>query len=205
MNTRQKQPEEGGLPTNRARATESEEDNSSGRIGWLQLGYATLLDPCMKIHLVPIIGTGTMARVRLCQHKSTGKFYCMKIVNKARMLALKQVEHIHNEKSVQHEKLTGAFPFTDDQIFQKTVSDDEISFPPDFDPMGSPAKVKEHPWFGTVDWADVLAKRNRGPLNPGVEIEGDTNHFYVQGDNADPPIVIPDVELVALNTMFKTF
>ncbi|PRP81734.1 hypothetical protein PROFUN_10834 [Planoprotostelium fungivorum] len=381
MNTRQKQPEEGGLPTNRARATESEKDemdlhagNQENSVAQLQslmeslnhkmskvsVAFSSLtvivknldkdvvslkaMDSQMKrmassltsqdqsstersavsteahtntaqMHasdahapILPeelslisdfqpkqIIGTGTMARVRLCQHKSTGKFYCMKIVNQARMMALKQVEHMQNEKSVLfqmshpfivklyntfkdskslyfllefvpggeiynymrrmrkftpeiarfyaaeivlaleymhnknvlyrdlkpenimidreghvklvdfgfakyvpsgryiapeilleqeygkavdcwslgvfiYEMLTGALPFTDDQIFQKTVSNDEISFPPDFDPIArdlveklcepnpserlgatGAAEVKEHPWFGTCE------------------------------------------------------
>jgi len=47
-----------------------------------------------------ILGTGTFGKVRLCRHKSTGKFFCMKILNKSRIYRLKQIEHIKNEKSV---------------------------------------------------------------------------------------------------------
>eukprot|EP00027_Filamoeba_sp_ATCC50430_P017759 CAMPEP_0168570170 /NCGR_PEP_ID=MMETSP0413-20121227/16574_1 /TAXON_ID=136452 /ORGANISM="Filamoeba nolandi, Strain NC-AS-23-1" /LENGTH=658 /DNA_ID=CAMNT_0008602767 /DNA_START=34 /DNA_END=2010 /DNA_ORIENTATION=- len=47
-----------------------------------------------------ILGTGTFGKVRLCKHKLTQKFFCMKILNKSRIVRLKQTEHIHNEKNV---------------------------------------------------------------------------------------------------------
>eukprot|EP01114_Cavostelium_apophysatum_P016833 TRINITY_DN4866_c0_g1_i1.p1 TRINITY_DN4866_c0_g1~~TRINITY_DN4866_c0_g1_i1.p1 ORF type:complete len:575 (+),score=98.55 TRINITY_DN4866_c0_g1_i1:319-2043(+) len=47
-----------------------------------------------------ILGTGTFGRVRLCMHKGTMKYFCMKILNKSRIVRLKQTEHTNNEKDV---------------------------------------------------------------------------------------------------------
>eukprot|EP00741_Cyanophora_paradoxa_P010446 tig00000037_g10101.t1 len=46
------------------------------------------------------LGTGTFGRVRICRHKKTGKPYALKILNKAEIIRLKQVEHIKNEKNI---------------------------------------------------------------------------------------------------------
>jgi len=50
--------------------------------------------------MLEILGTGTFGKVRLCKHKQTKKYFCIKILNKARILRLKQAEHIKNEKNV---------------------------------------------------------------------------------------------------------
>eukprot|EP01013_Petalomonas_cantuscygni_P007014 TRINITY_DN184_c0_g1_i1.p1 TRINITY_DN184_c0_g1~~TRINITY_DN184_c0_g1_i1.p1 ORF type:complete len:342 (-),score=73.22 TRINITY_DN184_c0_g1_i1:834-1859(-) len=49
------------------------------------------------------LGTGTFGRVRLCQHKDSGEFYAMKILKKAEVVRMRQVEHILSEKAVLEE------------------------------------------------------------------------------------------------------
>lgn len=46
------------------------------------------------------LGTGSFGRVRLVKHKTTGKFYAMKMLWKSVVIQLKQVQHILNENSV---------------------------------------------------------------------------------------------------------
>lgn len=45
-------------------------------------------------------GTGTFGQVRLCQQKATGKYFCLKILSKEKIVRLKQTEHVKSEKSV---------------------------------------------------------------------------------------------------------
>ena len=47
-----------------------------------------------------MIGTGTFGKVKLCQHKATGTYMCMKILNKETVVRLKQQEHCKNEKEI---------------------------------------------------------------------------------------------------------
>ena len=53
--------------------------------------------------LYETLGTGTFGRVRLCKHRTTGKFYAIKILNKSSVIELKQVAHVKSEKSVLEE------------------------------------------------------------------------------------------------------
>lgn len=46
------------------------------------------------------LGTGSFGRVMLVQHKSSNKFYAMKILDKQKVVKLKQVEHTLNEKRI---------------------------------------------------------------------------------------------------------
>lgn len=46
------------------------------------------------------LGTGTFGRVRLVRHKQTGKYFALKILKKAEVIRLKQVEHIMSEKAI---------------------------------------------------------------------------------------------------------
>jgi len=46
------------------------------------------------------LGTGTFGRVRLCKHKNSSQYYAIKVLKKADIIRLKQVEHILSEKSV---------------------------------------------------------------------------------------------------------
>eukprot|EP01028_Stygiella_incarcerata_P004345 TRINITY_DN1945_c0_g1_i2.p1 TRINITY_DN1945_c0_g1~~TRINITY_DN1945_c0_g1_i2.p1 ORF type:complete len:335 (-),score=96.41 TRINITY_DN1945_c0_g1_i2:1260-2264(-) len=49
------------------------------------------------------LGTGTFGRVRLARHKETGKYVAVKILKKAEIIRLKQVDHIKSEKAVLQE------------------------------------------------------------------------------------------------------
>jgi CRP-like cAMP-binding protein len=54
------------------------------------------------------LGLGSFGRVRLGRYKKNGKFYAIKIMNKAAVLQMKQLEHIRSEK---HILLQVAYPF----------------------------------------------------------------------------------------------
>eukprot|EP01121_Diplochlamys_sp_Union-15-3_P012294 TRINITY_DN3665_c0_g2_i4.p1 TRINITY_DN3665_c0_g2~~TRINITY_DN3665_c0_g2_i4.p1 ORF type:complete len:350 (-),score=59.09 TRINITY_DN3665_c0_g2_i4:46-1095(-) len=47
-----------------------------------------------------VLGTGTFGKVRLCKHKSTKQYYCVKILRKDTIFKYKQVEHVKNEKAI---------------------------------------------------------------------------------------------------------
>lgn len=46
------------------------------------------------------LGTGSFGRVRFAKHIPSGKFYAIKILKKAEILRLKQVDHILSEKTI---------------------------------------------------------------------------------------------------------
>lgn len=46
------------------------------------------------------LGTGAFGRVLLVRHKVSGKYYAMKILEKSKIVKLKQVEHTCNEKKI---------------------------------------------------------------------------------------------------------
>lgn len=48
------------------------------------------------------LGTGSFGRVMLVQHKATKEYYAMKILDKQKVVKLKQVEHTLNEKKILH-------------------------------------------------------------------------------------------------------
>lgn len=49
---------------------------------------------------IKTLGTGSFGRVMLVQHKATKEFYAMKILDKQKVVKLKQVEHTLNEKKI---------------------------------------------------------------------------------------------------------
>ncbi|KAI9007146.1 kinase-like domain-containing protein [Gaertneriomyces semiglobifer] len=51
-------------------------------------------------HIDRTLGTGSFGRVHLVRLKSTGKFYAMKVLKKAEIVKMKQVEHTVNEKNI---------------------------------------------------------------------------------------------------------
>merc|ERR1712203_523175 len=46
------------------------------------------------------LGTGSFGRVMLVRHKDSGKYFAMKILDKGKVIKLKQVEHTLNEKRI---------------------------------------------------------------------------------------------------------
>ncbi|TKR62625.1 hypothetical protein L596_026555 [Steinernema carpocapsae] len=53
-----------------------------------------------KHYLKPVcvVGRGTFGRVDLCQHIHTERHYALKVMNIAKLVATRQVEHVHSEK-----------------------------------------------------------------------------------------------------------
>jgi len=49
---------------------------------------------------IKTLGTGSFGRVMLVQHKSSKKYFAMKILDKQKVVKLKQVEHTLNEKKI---------------------------------------------------------------------------------------------------------
>ena len=62
-------------------------------------------NPAKKINLQDYeigqtIGTGSFGRVKLCKLKKGGKYQALKILKKAEILRLKQVDHIMSEITI---------------------------------------------------------------------------------------------------------
>lgn len=53
-----------------------------------------------NLDLIKTIGTGTFARVCLCKHKASRRYFALKILSMADVIKLKQVEHVKNEKNI---------------------------------------------------------------------------------------------------------
>jgi len=53
-----------------------------------------------EFDLLETLGTGTFGRVRICRHKTAGRFFALKILKKNEVIRLKQVEHIMSEKRI---------------------------------------------------------------------------------------------------------
>ena len=51
-------------------------------------------------HRIKTLGTGSFGRVMIVQHKPTKEYYAMKILDKQKVVKLKQVEHTLNEKRI---------------------------------------------------------------------------------------------------------
>lgn len=49
---------------------------------------------------IKTLGTGSFGRVMLVKHKQNGSYYAMKILDKQKVVRLKQVEHTLNEKRI---------------------------------------------------------------------------------------------------------
>lgn len=54
------------------------------------------------------VGTGAFGRVVLVKHKTTSTYHAMKILDKAKLVKTKQVDHTRNEKRI---LLSISFPF----------------------------------------------------------------------------------------------
>ncbi|KAJ1932450.1 cAMP-dependent protein kinase catalytic subunit, partial [Linderina pennispora] len=46
------------------------------------------------------VGTGSFGRVRLVQHRGSGKHYAMKVLKKSHVVRAKQVEHVNSERRI---------------------------------------------------------------------------------------------------------
>ena len=46
------------------------------------------------------LGTGSFGRVRFCTHKTTSSFWAIKMLKKAEVIRLQQVEHMISEKNI---------------------------------------------------------------------------------------------------------
>ncbi|XP_043362718.1 LOW QUALITY PROTEIN: cAMP-dependent protein kinase catalytic subunit alpha-like [Dermochelys coriacea] len=53
-----------------------------------------------QFDLIKTLGTGSFGRVMLVKHKETGNHYAMKILDKQKVVKLKQTEHTLNEKRI---------------------------------------------------------------------------------------------------------
>lgn len=49
---------------------------------------------------IKTLGTGSFGRVMLVRHKDSAKYFAMKILDKTKVVKLKQVEHTLNEKRI---------------------------------------------------------------------------------------------------------
>jgi len=71
------------------------------------------------------LGTGSFGRVKLSKHKQTGKFVAIKILKKAEIIKLKQVDHIMNEirilTMIDHPFLVKTDGFTQDEKYVYVV------------------------------------------------------------------------------------
>ncbi|KAJ2898841.1 cAMP-dependent protein kinase catalytic subunit [Coemansia aciculifera] len=46
------------------------------------------------------VGTGSFGRVRLVRHRTTNKYYAMKVLRKSHVVRVKQVEHVNSERRI---------------------------------------------------------------------------------------------------------
>lgn len=51
-------------------------------------------------HLLRTLGTGSFGRVHLAQSKHNNRYYAIKVLKKAEVVRLKQVEHTNSEKAI---------------------------------------------------------------------------------------------------------
>ena len=51
-------------------------------------------------HKFPWFSLGSFGRVRLCRNRKTGEYFAMKILKKADIIKLKQVDHVISENTI---------------------------------------------------------------------------------------------------------
>ncbi|KAJ2513342.1 cAMP-dependent protein kinase catalytic subunit [Coemansia sp. RSA 1939] len=69
----------------------------------LQTGDRTHEDTHVQLdgfEIFRTVGTGSFGRVRLVRHKTTGKYYAMKVLRKSHVVRAKQVEHVNSERRI---------------------------------------------------------------------------------------------------------
>ena len=79
---------------------EAEEEASKSDRASLQKAESFSLE---ELDILKVVGTGTFARVCLCQDKQSNTHYALKILTMADVIKLKQVEHVKNEKKILNE------------------------------------------------------------------------------------------------------
>jgi protein kinase A len=72
-----------------------------------------------------VLGSGSFGRVKLAKNKSDGRYVAIKILKKAEIIKLKQVDHIHNEikilSMIDHPFLVRTDGFNQDKKFVYVV------------------------------------------------------------------------------------
>jgi protein kinase X len=53
-----------------------------------------------EFEFIKTIGTGSFGRVKLARHKKTNKIYAIKMLKKAEIIKLKQMDHIYSEYTI---------------------------------------------------------------------------------------------------------
>ena len=71
--------------------------------------------------MLQTVGTGSFGRVRIAKNKSTEEFVAMKILKKAEILRLKQVDHIMSEftilSNITHPFLVNLYGYSQDERY----------------------------------------------------------------------------------------
>ncbi len=74
-----------------------------------------------EYEMLTTLGTGSFGRVKLSKHKGSGKYWATKILKKAEIIKLKQVDHIMNETnilaSIEHPFIIYMDGFTQDERY----------------------------------------------------------------------------------------
>ncbi|XP_045763278.1 cAMP-dependent protein kinase catalytic subunit beta-like [Maniola jurtina] len=140
-----------------------------------------------------VLGTGAFGVVYLAKHIATGRYYAMKVLEKEKIVKLKQIEHSYYEK-----KILSAlnFPFC---VYMKYFFKDNVylyyilPFIPGGEMFSHLRKLdttkrfgnlkngvldfKNHKWFRNIDWDSLLNCRIPAPFQPKIRSSGDTSNF----------------------------
>lgn len=89
-----------GRKRNHAASQNASSGHPSSQIGvtTAQHGQALENAKLSDFQVLNVLGTGTFGKVHLCRHKTTGLYYCLKVLKKQTIFRFKQMDHIENEK-----------------------------------------------------------------------------------------------------------
>ncbi|KAK7969112.1 kinase-like domain-containing protein [Apiospora saccharicola] len=137
------------------------------------------------------LGTGSFGRVHLVQSKHNQRYYAIKVLKKAQVVKMKQVEHTNDERKMLSEvkhpfliTLWGTFfdckniymvmDFVEGgELFSLLRKSGRLG-----NLYGGPQDVKNHPWFAEVTWDRLLRKDIDAPYTPPVKAgAGDASQF----------------------------